>query len=131
MTVFDWLVGGASELGRGVSMGWRSDFVVLHVVSDAVIALAFFAIPLGILWYMRHRLGLLREYRVVAWLFCGFILAAGATHLIGIFAIWYPLHGLQGVAKGITAVLSGAAVALIWPLLPALVKIPSTQQLAE
>src|SRR6185312_12754726 len=131
MTMLDWLLGGESELARGASMGWRTDLLVLHVAADSAIALAFFAIPLGILWYMRHRFGLLREYRVMAWLFGGFILSAGASHLIGVFAIWYPLHGLQGVANGITAVLSVAAVVLIWPLLPGLVRIPSSEQLAE
>lgn len=131
MRIFDWLLGGEGELAHGVSMNWRSDLLGLHVASDAVIALAFFAIPIGLLWYLRHRLGLLREYRLVAWLFGGFILAAGTSHLIGIFAIWYPLYGLQGLSKGITAILSGAAVVLLWPLLPALVKLPSSRQLAE
>ena len=131
MAAYEWLLGEAGALARGDCVSWRTDLIALHVAADAVIALSFFAIPVGIVWYLRNRLGLLRQYRLVAWLFGAFILAAGTSHLVGIFAFWFPLHGLQGVAKGATAVLSGAAVALIWPLLPNLVRLPSSKQLAE
>ena len=127
----EWLFGGAGELSRGQAMLWRSDLMLLHGFADAIIAGCFFAIPIGIVWYMRHRYGLLREYRKVAWLFCAFIFAAALSHLLGFIAIWYPIHGLQGVAKGATALLSVAAIALIWPLLPKLASLPSSRELAE
>ncbi len=131
MSVLDWLFGGPSDLSRGECLHWRSDLVVLHAASDAMIALCFLTIPFGIYWYLRHRTGLIGEYRVVAWLFGGFILAAGVSHLLGILENWYPLYGLLGVAKGVTAVLSGITIALVWPLLPSLVRVPSSGQLAE
>ncbi len=131
MPLWDWLFGGVTDLPRGAAMGWRSDWITLHALADAVIALSFFAIPLGIVFYLRRRRGLLHEYRLVAWLFGGFILVCGVTHLIGVLSLWYPIHGMEGLSKALTAVLSGAAVGLIWPLLPALVRQPSSRQLAE
>ena len=131
MSHLEWLLGGAGELSYGAAMLWRSDLLVLHAVSDALIAISFFAIPFGVIWYMRRRLGLLQEYRLVAWLFCTFIVAAGVTHLLGIVSLWYAIHGVHGLAKALTAALSGAAVVVIWPLLSDLVRLPSAQQLAE
>ncbi len=112
-------------------MLWRADLLLLHAVADAIIVIAFFAIPVGIVWYMRHRFGLLREYRVVAWLFCGFIFAAGVSNLLGLLSLWYPIHGLHGAAKLATALFSAGAVILIWPLLPALARLPSSRQLSD
>jgi PAS domain S-box-containing protein len=123
MAALEWLIGGSGELSQS--------HAVLHGVSDAIIAVSFVTIPIGIVWYMRHRFGLLREYRIVAWLFCGFILAAGASHLLGLVALWYPVHGLHGMAKGATALFAVGAIALIWPLLPALAGLPSSAQLSE
>jgi len=131
MSVLDWLFGSAGELPRGDAMQWRTDLMLLHGLSDALIAISFAVIPIGIVWYVRHRFGLPREYRMVAWLFCGFIFAAAASHLLGLFALWHPVHGLHGVAKGATALFSVMAVALIWPLLPALASLPSSRQLSE
>jgi PAS domain-containing protein len=112
-------------------MLWRPDLLLLHALSDAAITISFFVIAIGVVWSMRHRFGLLREYRLVAWLFCGFFFAAGVSHLLGLLTLWHPVHGLQGLAKGATALFSGAAVALIWPLLRGLASLPSSRQLAE
>ncbi len=131
MPLLEWLFGSATDLPRGVVLGWRSDWLTLHALSDALIVISFFAIPLGIVYYLRSRRGLLHEYRMVAWLFGGFILVCGLTHLLGVVSIWYPIHGAEGLAKALTAVLAGAAVGLIWPYLPVLVRMPSSRQLAD
>ena len=46
-------------------------------------------------------------------------------------ALWHPFYGLEGLAKGAAAAISGATVALMWPLLTGLVRLPSSRQLAE
>jgi PAS domain S-box-containing protein len=131
MPIFDWLFGAANELPRGSSMGWQLDLLALHAASDIIIAISFLALAAGVLWYLRRRLGSLHENRVVARLFVGLLVASGVSHLLAFLSLWYPIYGLEGVAKGATAVLSGAAVGLIWPLLPSLVQGPSSRQLAE
>ncbi len=119
------------QLPLGHAMQWRTDLLLLHGLSDVVIAISFFVITAGIIWYMRHRFGLLQEYRMIAWLFCGFILTAGASHLIEMIALWYPMHAIQGAARAATAFFAVGAIVLIWPLLPALARLPSSSQLAE
>lgn len=102
----------------------------IHSLADAIIALSFITIATGIFWYMRHRYGLLREYRTVAWLFCGFILAAGIGHLLGVITVRYRIEPLYGAAKIVTAMLAASAVIVIWPLLSRLAALPSAGQLA-
>ncbi len=121
----------AGAIPFGEAMQWRTELLALHGLSSLAIALSFFLIVAGIVWYTRHRFGMLREYRFVAWLFCGFILAAGLNHLIEVAAIWYPIHVLQGVASAATALFALGAVILIWPLLPALARMPSSRDLGE
>jgi two-component sensor histidine kinase len=131
MSVLDWLLGGAGALPSAQCMLWRPDLVILYAVADIVIALSAIAIPLGIAWYMRRRPGMPYQYRVLAWSFGAFVGACGLVHLLEAFALWHPIYGLEGLAKGITAAISGATVALVWPLLPGLVRLPSSRQLAE
>lgn len=106
------------------------DLTLLRALSDAIIAISFVTIAVGIVWYMRHRLGMVGEYRRVAWLFSRFIFAAGLCHLIAVMAQSYPLDGLEAFAAAATAVLAAGAVMLIWPRLPALSALPSSQELA-
>src|SRR5688572_4384187 len=102
MPFSDWIAGRTGQLTLADVMQWRTDLLLLHGLSDAVIAISFMTIAIGMIWYMRQRYGLLREHRFVAWLFCSLIVAAALSHLLEMLAVWYPIHGLHGAAKGIT-----------------------------
>jgi PAS domain S-box-containing protein len=104
---------------------------VLQSLADFLIAVCFVAIASGIVWYMRDRRALPQEYRKVAWLFCGFIVAAAASYLLDIVGLWYPNDGLRGMVKAVTALLAAAAMMLVWPLLPRLASLPSSGELSE
>jgi signal transduction histidine kinase len=58
-------------------------------------------------------------------LFAIFILACGLTHVMGIFTLWVPAYGWEGLVKAVTAVASVGTAVLLIPLLPRLVAIPS------
>jgi hypothetical protein len=64
-------------------------------------------------------------YRGAAWLFAGFILFCGATHLFGIWTLWQPLYWAEGAIKAATALISVATAILPWPLLPKALTLPS------
>jgi PAS domain S-box-containing protein len=115
----------------GEAMQWRADLLLLHALSDLAIAGSFLAIVTGIVWYMQRRFGIRRDYRLVTWMFSGFLLAAGLSHLIDAAAIWYPIHIVQGIASAVTASLAMATIVLLWPLLPELVRMPSVRVLGE
>lgn len=108
---------------------WRPDMVVLHAGSDALIALAYFTIPIGLaqLWRKRDDLAFGWMFK----LFAAFILACGVTHLFGIWNIWNSNYYTEGILKFITAGISVLTAVMIWPLLPRLLAVPSPTALAE
>jgi signal transduction histidine kinase len=108
-------------------MRWSSDVVWLHVISDAVITLAYYIIPFGLIYFVRRRKDLAFDWIFVA--FGIFILACGATHMMAIITLWDPVYRLDGVIKAITALASIVTAALLVRLLPALLNIPSPAQL--
>jgi PAS domain S-box-containing protein len=96
------------------------------VVSDALIAAAYFSIPMTLLHYLRKR-GPLPGSSVV-WLFSAFIFACGLTHLLDIWTVWQPDYSALLLAKAVTAVLSIVTAVTLWQLMPRLLKIPSVGQ---
>jgi hypothetical protein len=99
----------------------------MHVVSDSIIALAYYTIPVGLVYFIRKRPDVPFDWIFV--MFATFILACGTTHLMGIWNIWNPDYWLSGVVKVVTAAASiGTAITLI-PLIPRALKVPSPKQL--
>jgi len=117
----------ASFMPHGHCYQWRPDILWLNVVSDALIALAYFTIPLAILHFQRKRDDL--PFQTVFALFGAFILACGMTHLVGIYTVWHGAYGLQGLAKAATAVVSVATAVVLWRLMPRALALPSPEQL--
>ncbi|MCX7283153.1 MAG: ATP-binding protein [Novosphingobium sp.] len=112
---------------HGYCLLWQPDLLALHVISDAVIGLAYFSIPIALAVYLRRRRD--THFTWVVWLFAAFILACGTTHFLSILVLWVPAYGLEGVVKALTAGISIATAILIWPLLPKALALPSPAQL--
>jgi signal transduction histidine kinase len=112
---------------HGYCMRWNSDVVWLHVISDAIITLAYYIIPFGLIYFVKRRKDLAFDWIFVA--FGIFILACGATHMMAIITLWDPVYRIDGVIKAMTAIASIVTAALLVRLLPALLKIPSPAQL--
>ncbi len=113
---------------HGMCLLWRKDLLALHVVSDALIALAYFAIPLVLMVFMRRRPEL--RYSGVIVMFAAFILFCGASHLVSIWTLWQPDYALQGLVKAATAAVSLVTAGMLWPLLPKFVAMPAPSELA-
>lgn len=114
---------------HGFCLLWRPDVLALHVISDALIAVSYFSIPLTILWFVRQRQDLLAEHRRIAVLFGVFILGCGLTHVFGIIVLWTPLYVIAGWIKALTAAASVVTAFALVPMVPRLLKIPSPSQL--
>jgi signal transduction histidine kinase len=108
---------------------WRPEILWLHVGSDALIALAYYSIPLALLVFYRRRRDFAFPWLLV--LFSAFIFACGTTHLIEIATVWNPVYRLEGVAKLLTAIVSALTAVLVWPLVPKALALPSTTQLEQ
>ena len=97
------------------------------VIADALIAAAYFSIPVTLVRYLRKRGP--QPGNWVAGLFSAFIFACGLTHVLDIWTVWQPYYGALVLAKAGTAVLSIATAVAIWLLMPKALKIPSVGQL--
>ena len=111
---------------HGYCLLWRTDVFYLHVVSDLVIALAYFSIPAALIYFAVKRPDF--AHKGLLGLFTAFIIACGVTHLMGLWTMWVPDYGLQGVAKGVTAVISLVTAVALWPLAPRLAALPSESE---
>ena len=103
MKLLDWLFGAAGEVPRGYCLNWRPDLVALHAASDTIMAISYFALPLGIVWLLRHRLRIMRERRALAWMIAIVVVLCGIDHVLEVVGLWQPIYGLQGIAKVLTA----------------------------
>lgn len=110
---------------RGVPARW----LWLHVVSDLLISLSYFAIPVALLRVMMQRKD--RVYRIIAGLFCSFIAACGATHLMAVWSVWVHMDRLEGAFKALTAVLSVVTAVVMIRLVHYLSGIPSGADMEE
>lgn len=112
---------------RGYCLLWRPEVFWLHIVADALIALSYFSIPAALIYFAQRRRDLV--YRWVLYLFGTFIVSCGITHVFGIWTMWVPDYGVEGLVKAATAIVSLVTAAALWPLMPRLLAIPSREAL--
>lgn len=102
---------------------WTPSLLLMHVVSDVLIGLAYLVIPIG-LYVLRRR----RPDLDFSWLFVCFsmfIVSCGLTHWLAAWDIWHTEYWLEGLVKVVTAALSIPTAMLLWRALPRLIALPS------
>lgn len=107
---------------------WKPGLVGLHVLSDALIATAYFLIPLTLIYIVKKRKDVPFDW--VFMLFGSFIICCGITHIMEIWTLWHPNYWFSGFLKAITALISLCTAAVIVELIPKILAIPSPAQLA-
>lgn len=119
----------SSMLPHGFCINWNPTLLAMHVGSDALIALAYFSIPISLLWISRRlSLGKLQNFY---YLFAAFILACGVTHVFGILTLWTPLYLYQGYAKVFTAAVSIITAGYMIPKLKTILSLPNLAELIQ
>lgn len=114
---------------HGFCLLWRPELIWLQITSDTVIALSYYSIPLALAYFVIKRRDLVFGW--IFWLFSAFILACGTTHVFEILTLWYPLYGIEGAIKFATALASVITAAVLWPMLPRALALPSPSMLAQ
>ena len=114
-------------LPHGYCISWSPPLVTTYVISDILIFLSYFSMPVALAYFAQQRKDF--PYRWLLWLFAAFIMACGATHLMGVIVLWQPLYGLDALLKAITAVVSVVTAVVLWPLIPHALKMPSPDQI--
>ncbi len=125
MNIFD----VTSYMPHGMCFLWQPNLLLLHVISDALIAIAYFSIPVVLVYVVRRRADL--PFLTVFRMFSAFIVSCGLTHVMSIVVIWYPAYWLEGVLKALTAILSVATAVALVPLLPRILSLRSPAQLEK
>lgn len=106
---------------------WKPELVWLEIISNALIALAYFSIPIVLVYLVKQRGDL---FHWVSFLFSAFILTCGAGHLLEIWTIWHPTYWLSTGVNLLTATISVLTAIVLLQLLPEIIQLPSPTHLA-
>ncbi|MEP0869368.1 PAS domain S-box protein [Trichocoleus desertorum AS-A10] len=108
---------------------WQPHLVWLHVVSDLAIALAYYSIPVFLLYFIHKRRDI--PFPWIFLLFGAFIIACGTTHILEVWTLWHPIYWVSGTIKAFTAIVSLFTALELGPLMPKLLALPSSAQLEK
>jgi signal transduction histidine kinase len=115
---------------HGYCLIWNSPLLWLHIISDALIAITYYSIPISMLYFIRQHESF--PYKKLLLMFVAFIIACGTTHLVSIVTIWIPIYWLEGLLKLLTGLLSLiTAIAVIIGTPKILAKIEHNQLLEK
>lgn len=121
------LLGTSLFIPHGHCYLWKPELVGLHILSDALIAFAYYSIPLTLFYFVHRRRDL--PFTWIFLLFSAFIIACGTTHLMEIWTLWHPTYWLSGAIKLLTAFVSVATAVLLVPIVPKALALPNPAQL--
>ena len=111
---------------HGMCYLWNARLIYLHVISDSLIALSYFAIPLILLWFVRKRRNV--PFGWMFGLFGFFIVACGATHLMEVWNLWHADYWLSGAIKAVTALASVSTAILLVRVVPKAIDLPDPNE---
>lgn len=106
---------------------WKTNLVLLHVASDSIIALAYYSIPIMLVYFAHKRQDV--PFQGIFLLFGAFIVACGTGHLMDVVTLWHPVYWLSGFLKASTAIVSFYTALVLVPLIPQALALPSPAQL--
>jgi two-component system, NtrC family, sensor kinase len=106
---------------------WKPGLVWLHIASDSLIAIAYYSIPLTLVYFVQKREDL--PFKWILLLFGAFIVSCGTTHVMEVWTLWHPTYWLSGSLKLITASISVYTAIVLVPIIPQALALPSPGQL--
>lgn len=107
---------------------WEQDLLWLHAIADSLISLAYFSIPVLLVYFIRQRQDV--PFKRVFALFSLFIISCGLTHLMGVWTLWHPAYWISGWLKALTALVSLYTAVELIPIIPQALSLPSPSALA-
>ncbi len=96
---------------------WSDFHGWLYIVSDLMIWLAYFLIPIIIIDYFIKKRGALK-FQNVYFLFAAFILLCGSTHFLDALMFWTPVYRVSALVRFITGIVSLLTVFYLIKVLP-------------
>lgn len=124
----DGLILSEQYIPHGHCYLWKPELLWLHILSDAFIALAYYSIPLALIYFVRQRQDI--PFKGILILFSLFIFSCGTTHIMSIWTVWHSDYWLSGLIKAITAIISLITAFEMIPTLPKALALRSPRELA-
>lgn len=95
----------------------------LHIGADSLIALAYYSIPITLVYLIQKRQDL--PFKWIFLLFGAFILSCGTTHLIAVWTLWHPIYWASGFMKALTAGVSICTAVVLVAIIPQVLAFPN------
>lgn len=111
----DWM-GLSGLIPHGYCLAWQPGLLWSLAISNTVIGLSYYSIPLALAHFIRRHKDL--KFNWVFAMFAVFIFACGTTHFIDVLSIWVPVYRLDAIVLDLTAGVSLATAIMLWPLIP-------------
>jgi PAS domain S-box-containing protein len=122
-------VGPSAFMPHGYCYLWNPLVLWLNVISDALITLSYYCIPVVLIYFARRNREL--PFTRIFWMFGAFILACGTTHLMEVWNIWHASYLAAGFLKAATALVSVLTAAMLIPLVPKVMSMPGQIHLLD
>ena len=123
-------IGNTGFSPRWNTGGWTALHGWMHIFADVTLFIAFFAISTTIIIYLRRKKQD-APFNRLSWLLSGLLICTGIVYLLDAITFWHPTYEFAAVFKIVSAVVAGAAVALLWKVFPEALEKPSPSRLNE
>lgn len=97
---------------HGQCVNWDEALILCEVLSNLIIATAYFAIPIALMVIVRRYEGFKANAVIV--MFAAFIVSCGSTHIMDIITIWWPIYWVDAFVRIVTAI---SSILVAWVLL--------------
>jgi PAS domain S-box-containing protein len=124
-----WAARSGDFMPHGYCYLWNPWVTWLNVISDGLITLSYYCIPVILIYFIRKTRDL--PFNKIFWMFGTFILACGTTHLLEVWNVWHSSYVLAGGVKALTATVSVLTTIMLVPLVPRVASLPDLILLQE
>jgi signal transduction histidine kinase len=117
---------------HGACLLWKPELIWLNAISDALVTSAFFttAFVLAFFAWRRGR-DMMFAFRGGFWVLAIFFTVCGVTRLQSILTLWVPAYGIEGLTKGLLALISVGITGGLLLLLPRIMVMSTRVQLQQ
>ena len=126
---FQNLISPSQYIPHGHCYLWQTPLVALHVISDVLVAIAYFSIPAMLIYFVNKRQDI--PFSKVFVMFGAFILLCGTGHILNIWTLWHPAYWLTGIEQALTAIVSCYTALKLSELLPQFLALKTPEQLEK
>jgi signal transduction histidine kinase len=119
-------------VAHGACLLWKPELIWLNAISDGLLAGTFFFIAFGLAFFAwRRGRHMLFVFRSGFWIFAIFMTMCGLTRLLSILTLWVPAYGIEGLAKGVLALIAVWITAGLLRTLPQIMVMETRVQLQQ